>query len=52
MGFREREDRVRPPLERAERVREEDTLVAINGESVLGCPFNKVQPHPFSPIRF
>jgi hypothetical protein len=42
MGFRTREDGGRGALERSSRVSENDVLVAINGESMLREPFQKV----------
>jgi len=42
MGFRPREDGSKAALEKSERVRENDVLVAVNGESVLNVPFREV----------
>jgi len=42
LGFRPRDDGSKAALERSERVRENDVLVAVNGESVLDVPFREV----------
>ncbi len=42
MGFRPREDGTKAPLQRSERVQENDVLVAINGEYVLDLAFREV----------
>lgn len=48
MGFRERADGTKAPLDRAQRVKENDVLVAINGEQIVTLPFNEVGPRTSS----